>query len=666
MRRRGILLGLLVGFVALATAAAHAAWTSSGSGAQYAKARSIPQGATPTVSVSGTNATVSWAATSLSGGGPAVSGYVVRRFDAATLTAQTVGAGCSGTIAALSCVESNVPAGTWRWSVQPKQSNWLGAESAKSASSLIAAYRETVLSDSPLVYFRLDETSGTVAADSSGNGYNATYQTQHFSFNTAGAVGDGNKAITAFGSGTPAFISPGGVPLPTGNAVRSWEAWFKTTTPGSTLISWGDANNSNPLRANGGSPATVGISSLSSMPQTPAQNDNQWHHVVATYDGNIARSYFDGAFVGQQSGALNTPTPFTFRIGNDGFGFIWQGSLDEIAVYPTVLSAARVLAHFEASGLTTNVQTPTNFAATPGNRQVALSWTASTSTLTPTYVIEAYLGSARVAMKSTTSTTTTFTGLDGGAQYSFTIYAYSGYGTSVTSSPISATTSGTGTSYRSTVMADNPIGYWRLDQPIGQARAPLALLDYSGYARNLTYGATGLTRNATGAISDSTTAVTTDSQSGIGSGASTGLPTGGASRTMEIWIKTTSPGFRSLMAWGQSQDSRLHFDNQNGTKVAFSTANGTIQLLSPVVTTNDNAYHHVVFTYDQPTTTGKIYYDGVQVATGSFSLNTSSGNTFYLGNDRLANVWFGQLDEAAVYDYALNATRIAAHYAARL
>jgi len=38
-----------------------------------------------------------------------------------------------------------------------------------------ADYASTVLSDSPLAYYKLGETSGTVATDSSGQGKNGTY-----------------------------------------------------------------------------------------------------------------------------------------------------------------------------------------------------------------------------------------------------------------------------------------------------------------------------------------------------------------------------------------------------------------------------------------------------------------------------------------------------------
>jgi hypothetical protein len=82
--------------------------------------------------------TVSWTQATLSGG-TAVTGYVVNRSDASTGTQQTTGAGCAGTIAALTCTEYAVPAGSWKYSVTPRYSSWWGAESARSATVTVAA-----------------------------------------------------------------------------------------------------------------------------------------------------------------------------------------------------------------------------------------------------------------------------------------------------------------------------------------------------------------------------------------------------------------------------------------------------------------------------------------------------------------------------------------------
>jgi hypothetical protein len=127
--------------IALAAAApataASAAWTGAGTGTHFAKAVSMPAGNTPTASVSNRTVTVSWSASTFPGGTP-VAGYVVKRYDTSG-NAQTIGSACSGTIAALSCSETAVPGGTWKYSVTPVHGNWTGAESAQSATVTVAS-----------------------------------------------------------------------------------------------------------------------------------------------------------------------------------------------------------------------------------------------------------------------------------------------------------------------------------------------------------------------------------------------------------------------------------------------------------------------------------------------------------------------------------------------
>ena len=130
----------LAGMVALPLAfilvggVAWAYWTAGsvtgGNGASAAVA--VNPGATPTASATGSAVTVSWPASTLSTG-QAVNGYLVRRYDVATHTSQTMLSACTGTIAALACTESTVPDGQWVYTVTPVfATNWRGIESANS------------------------------------------------------------------------------------------------------------------------------------------------------------------------------------------------------------------------------------------------------------------------------------------------------------------------------------------------------------------------------------------------------------------------------------------------------------------------------------------------------------------------------------------------------
>jgi hypothetical protein len=101
-----------------------------------------------------------------------------------------------------------------------------------------------------------------------------------------------------------------------------------------------------------------------------------WQHIVATFDGTNATLYADGVVIAKVDtstapGLANwVPNPISFlRMGgtslvgnnntepynaNIGTGSNsgnrgWDGSLDELAIYPTLLSAAKVAAHHDAA-----------------------------------------------------------------------------------------------------------------------------------------------------------------------------------------------------------------------------------------------------------------------------------------------------------------------------
>jgi hypothetical protein len=111
--------------------------------------------------------------------GHAVDGYVVKRYDVATLTSQTVVSACTGTVTATTCTENSVPAGQWVYSATPVlATNWRGAESVMSspvtgAAPSLALSSTTVRPGTSLtgtasrflggetLRFRLDSPTGT-------------------------------------------------------------------------------------------------------------------------------------------------------------------------------------------------------------------------------------------------------------------------------------------------------------------------------------------------------------------------------------------------------------------------------------------------------------------------------------------------------------------------
>ena len=127
--RATIVVSALALLAALVPASAPASWKGAAPGSASAKARSLGSVTQPTTSIANRNVTVRW--TTPASGAP-VTGYLVRRYDESG-NAQTIGAGCSGTITATSCTETALPPGTWRYRVTPLNANWRGPESAASA-----------------------------------------------------------------------------------------------------------------------------------------------------------------------------------------------------------------------------------------------------------------------------------------------------------------------------------------------------------------------------------------------------------------------------------------------------------------------------------------------------------------------------------------------------
>jgi hypothetical protein len=218
VRRRSLLGGAVALLVFLTPGVALAAWSGQGSGTGGVKANSMPTGATPSVSLTGRNVTVSWTASTI--GGASVAGYTVDRYDATTLALQTIGASCSGTIAALTCTEAAVPPGSWKYTVTPRQGLWIGTEGPKSATATVASpslawTSPTTITSLPTtltgtlasyvtgetVTFRLDDaSSGTVLTSSISPTPVPTSGSVSFNATMPAGVLNGGHTVYAVGS----------------------------------------------------------------------------------------------------------------------------------------------------------------------------------------------------------------------------------------------------------------------------------------------------------------------------------------------------------------------------------------------------------------------------------------------------------------------------------
>ncbi|MEU2119546.1 LamG-like jellyroll fold domain-containing protein [Streptomyces sp. NPDC016459] len=260
-------------------------------------------------------------------------------------------------------------------------------------------YQGAVMADAPAAYYRLDETSGTGAANKVAvTGGNGTYTKA--TLGGAGAFGAGDGSAAEF-SGDGYAELPG---ARISSTDLSAELWFKTTTPGVLLSDQEhripDHNTYTPVLYVGadgklhGQYFTRGIDATNVSPTTVT--DNEWHHAVITAKGATQTLYLDGTQVAQ---ATNVPVDHQankYTYIGAGHTNYWPASpgngvsyftgwIDEVAVYPRALTAEQVANHFyartrasvSALGATVTVTDPTGaktsstFDAVRGQRRVA-------------------------------------------------------------------------------------------------------------------------------------------------------------------------------------------------------------------------------------------------------------------------------------------------------
>jgi hypothetical protein len=246
-------------------------------------------------------------------------------------------------------------------------------------------YSTVVLADTPLLYWRLDETgvaNTQTFTDSSGNSRPATY------FDTAGnaakfegqpgVIKDSNRSLRTGTNSVPYRVEN----FWTGN--KTFEGWYNRDSNGTILeMFWGGGNsNSAPFMYAGGqfgvATDTVNFSPNGNsggictwLSALPALHTN--FHIVLT---------FNDTSKGTRTSANNWNSgDNVFRIGcwlNATLQFWWNGLVDEVAIYNGILSSAQILAHYNA-GANSGVATDSNSRIYTANRTQTETVSASDS-----------------------------------------------------------------------------------------------------------------------------------------------------------------------------------------------------------------------------------------------------------------------------------------------
>lgn len=229
-----------------------------------------------------------------------------------------------------------------------------------------SVYAIEVQADTPEWWWRLGESSGTTAVDSSGNGHHAEVNT--FNSRTGLVAGDEDNAL---------LVDPGRLTLPAGQQIRSdWdfsvEGWVDVpdaVTYNGTI--WRQSNHGEAAPSGAVSSIFVGFQAIANeawpyveiLVDGAAAADGAYRiagsalsagiHHIAAYIPSLGAAvpagiklYVDGeAVTGTTGGVLGTLPAFPTMLYTDAGS---DATLDEIAGYDGELSAVRIAAHYTA------------------------------------------------------------------------------------------------------------------------------------------------------------------------------------------------------------------------------------------------------------------------------------------------------------------------------
>ena len=206
----------------------------------------------------------------------------------------------------------------------------------------LGAYRSRVIADGASHYWRLDETTGPVAADTIG-GVNGTIS-GGVTIGQPGALSDGNRAMTFDGVAPAKIQTAAGVTVP---AAATVEGWIKFTNAAQKpVLALRPETNFLIATRNPPNAGQLQVWTGTFAYGTRLLNDGNWHHIAVVFTGSDCLIYTDGT-VDTTTANVHTLQTGPARIGYDqADGLSWLGSLDEVAIYPRALSATEIQAHY--------------------------------------------------------------------------------------------------------------------------------------------------------------------------------------------------------------------------------------------------------------------------------------------------------------------------------
>ncbi len=214
--------------------------------------------------------------------------------------------------------------------------------------------------------------------------------------------------------------------------------------------------------------------------------------------------------------------------------------------------------------------------------------------------------------------------------------------------------------YSTTVLADDPVGYWRLSETAGTT-----ITDLSGNGHHGTYyNSPTLNQPGVTATGDRSVLLNGTDEYGL---VADSPDFDFRDFTLEAWIKIngSATDHRRIISQQNTTDTEWYLLHLNDNRLCLYSSRDGIGNLSVGPTLNDGQWHHLVVTRDTIANAVVAYVDGTSVAT----IETYDDTTYMINRGLAIGSYYGThqffpgyLDEIAIYNTALTATSIQTHY----
>ncbi len=216
---------------------------------------------------------------------------------------------------------------------------------SKAISGII--YKNVILADNPAAFWQLNETSGTIAHDISGNNLNGTIETGVTIGQTEGIP---NSPGSFLFNGSNGYVDvPASsllCPLSEGS-VEAWVNWQGSTTVSGDWLSTGGNIGYRTRYADGN--ADIVYAQADQLHSTTALGSG-FTHVVITFGPSGSQIYQNGVFI-NSGGAAYSQSAGTQAVHLGAcltYSEYFNGYLSNIAVYNDILTATQIQNHYNA------------------------------------------------------------------------------------------------------------------------------------------------------------------------------------------------------------------------------------------------------------------------------------------------------------------------------